>query len=94
MGSALDLDDSLDKVTSPMDCLDGGSLGGCSNLSRLKPFYPCPVVSAPVGHLSVSRMGFGEDKRVSAVYSPGKVMGDRDFSCLGSQHEDYSEHDF
>ena len=28
LGSALDLDDSLDKVTSPMDCLDGGSLGG------------------------------------------------------------------
>ena len=28
LGSALDLDDSLDKVTSSMDYLDGGSLGG------------------------------------------------------------------
>ena len=59
LGSALDLDDSLDKVTSPMDCLDGGSLGGRTNLSRLKPYYPCPVVSVLVGHLSISRLGFG-----------------------------------
>ena len=94
LGPALELDDTLDKVISPLDCLVGGSLSGRTNLSHLNPIHPCPAVSDPVGHMSISRMGFGEDKRVSVVYSPGNVMGDRDFSCLGSQHEDCSEYDF
>ena len=93
LGSALGPDDTLVKVSSPMDCLDGGRLGGKSNLSCLNPLFSCPVVPAPVGHLSVSWMGFGEDKRVSVVYSPGKVLGDRDFPCLVSRHENCLEND-
>ena len=34
------------------------------------PLYACPVVSAPMGHLSCSREVFGEDYRLSVVYSP------------------------
>ena len=82
LGSVLGLDDTLDKVISPEGCLDGRNIGGRS-LPRLNPLFPCHIVSAPVGHMSVSRLGFGEDKSVYVVYSPGKVMGDRDFTCCG-----------
>jgi len=59
-------------------CLD--DLGGRSKLtdtSVSSPLFDCPVVSVPMGHLSVSRKGFGEELRLSAVFS--------------SKHEDCSE---
>ena len=89
LGSTLDLDDSLDKVTSYMDCLDGRSSGGRTDLSCLKPFHPCPAVSSPMGQLSVSRLGFGEDKR-SVVYSPGNFLGDRDLPVLNPHYRGMS----
>ena len=60
----------------------------------MNPIFSCPIVLAPVGLLSISRLGFGEDKRVNVVYSPRKVLGDRDYPCLDPQHEDCLETDF
>ena len=90
LGSVPGLDDTLDKVISHEGCLDGRIIGGRS-LPRMNPLFSCPIVSAPEGHMSVSRLGFGEDKRVSVVYYPGKVLGDREFTCCGPQLEDCSE---
>ena len=61
-------------------------------MSHLKPLYPCPIVIVPVGHMSVSRLGSGEDK-CSVVYSSGKFMGDRDLPVLDPQLEVCSEFD-
>ena len=87
----------LDGVIFAVDRLDGGNLGGQSNcdlndifLPVLSPLYACPIGSIPMGHLSCFQNGFGEDKRVSAIYSPVKVMGDRDLLCMGPKHEDCS----
>ena len=56
----------------------------------LSPISTCPVGSVPSGHLSCFRKGFGEDKQVSMIYSPAKVMGDRDLLCMGPLHEDFN----
>ena len=87
------LDSVLDGVIPVFDRLDGGKLGGRSNdicSPVLSPISACPVSSVSSGHLSCFRMGIGEDKRVSAIYSPAKVMGDRDLLCMGPMHEDYN----
>ena len=89
LGSVLGLNDTLDKVISPEGCLVGGIIGGRS-LPRLNPLFSCPIVSSPEGHMFVSRLGYGEDKHVSVVYSPGMFLGDREFSCCGPQIEDCS----
>ena len=95
---AVKLDSDMDGVNSVFDRLDGGNLGGrytCLDLNdncspMLSPLSAGPVDSVPSGHLSCFRKGFGEDKRVSAIYSPAKVMGDRDLLSMGPMHEDFN----
>ena len=87
------LDSVLDGVIPVFYRLDGGKLNGRSNdicSPMLSPISAFPIGYVPSGHFSCFRMGIGEDKRVSAIYSPTKVMGYRDLLCLGPMHEDYN----
>ena len=89
--SALGLDETLDMVLPSVDCLDGGCMGGRSSLPLLNPLPSCPVAFVPLGHLACSQKNFGEDKCVPMVYSPGKVLGIRDYLCLGPKDVDCSD---
>ena len=83
-GSVIGRDDNLDNFFSSVDCLDGGCLGG---RPMLKPFPSCPVDSVPV----CSRQNLGDDNCVPVDYPSGKVLGIRDFSCLGPKDMDCSD---
>ena len=81
-GTVIGRDDHLDKVSSPLECLDDASLGG-----RIfpNPFLPCPVVSDPVGRPHCSQLNIGEDLSAVGDYSFKMVLGLRDVSSLISQ---------
>ena len=81
-GTVIGRDDHLDKVSSPLECLDDAGLGG-----RLlpNPFLPCPVVSDPVGRPHCSQLNIGEDLSAVGDYSFKMVLGLRDVSSLNSQ---------
>ena len=66
------IDPVSDRLKPAVDCLDDlcGQSKTDFSLHVPSPFSTFPFVSAPMGHLSCSRKGLGQDIRLSVVYSP------------------------
>ena len=81
-GPVIGRDDHLDKVSSPLECLDDAGMGGSQ---LLNPILPCPVVFIPSGRPTVSRLNLGEDLSAAGDYPSRMDLGLRNVSSLNSQ---------
>ena len=65
------VDSVSDRLKLAVDCLDSDGRSKTDfSLPKPSPLSACPFVSSPMGHLSCSRLGSGEESRLSAFYSP------------------------